>query len=90
MRPGQYPPNAWGLYDMHGNVWEWCLDWFASKLPGGRLTDPVAAGAAFQRALRGGAWHNEGALCRSGYRYLIGPLHRTVSSGLRPIIGVEL
>jgi formylglycine-generating enzyme required for sulfatase activity len=87
---GSFKPNALGLYDMHGNVWEWCMDWHPNRLPGGRTTDPVGSGTATLRALRGGAWHNEGALCRSGYRYLVGPIHRAFSSGLRPVIGVEL
>lgn len=90
VRGGLYPPNAWGLYDMHGNVWEWCGDWHPSRLPGGWVTDPVGAGSTKQRALRGGAWHNEGALCRSGYRYLIGPIFRAFSSGLRPVIARAL
>lgn len=83
---GQYPPNPWGLYDMHGNVWEWCLDWHPSRLPGGRVTDPVGEGSATRRALRGGGWHNDAATCRSGFRYLVGPIFRISSSGLRPII----
>lgn len=87
---GRYPANAWGLYDMHGNVWEWCMDWHPSRLPGGRVTDPVGAGSTRQRALRGGAWHNEGVACRSGYRYLIGPIFRLASSGLRPVIAREI
>lgn len=87
---GQYPPNAWGLHDMHGNVWEWCSDWHPNRLPGGKVTDPVGAGSVRQRALRGGGWHNEGAACRSGYRYLIGPIFRASSTGLRPVIAPAL
>ncbi len=89
-RVGSYPPNAWGLYDMHGNVWEWCVDWHPSRLPGGRVADPVGQGSTRQRALRGGAWHNEGVFCRSGFRYLIGPVFRAFSSGLRPVIAAPL
>jgi formylglycine-generating enzyme required for sulfatase activity len=81
VRGGQYPPNAWGLYDM---------DWHPSRLPGGRLTDPVGEGLPRLRAARGGGWHNDGATCRSGYRYLLGPIFRLSSSGLRPVIAREI
>jgi formylglycine-generating enzyme required for sulfatase activity len=90
VRGGQYPANAWGLHDMHGNVWEWCLDWHPSRLSGGKVTDPVGSGSVRQRAMRGGAWHNEAMACRSGYRYLIGPIFRAFSSGLRPVVAKEL
>jgi formylglycine-generating enzyme required for sulfatase activity len=56
---GSYPPNAWGLHDMHGNVWEWCRDGFTR--PGGG-TDPP------ERVIRGGCWHNPGSMCLSTSR----------------------
>ena len=62
---GSYPPNAWGIHDMHGNVWEWCRDGYADALPGG--TDPeVAVGKT--HITRGGAWNFTGWLCRSANR----------------------
>ena len=54
---GSYPANAWGLYDMHGNVWELCLDW-QGRNPGGDVTDPTGPSEGTHRVLRGGSWFN--------------------------------
>jgi len=66
---GSYLPNAWGLYDMHGNVWEWCLDWYGSDLGSGSVTDPSGAASGGDRLLRGGAWSYDAQGCRSAYRF---------------------
>ena len=63
---GSYPPNAWGLHDMHGNVWEWCRDGFTAR-PGGGM-DPLEAPTSPRRAYRGGCWHNSGSMCLSTER----------------------
>jgi formylglycine-generating enzyme required for sulfatase activity len=65
-RIGQKKPNPWGLYDMHGNVFEWCRDVYAQKLPGGR--DPDTTGTSPLRIFRGGSWCMEGSYCRSADR----------------------
>ena len=64
---GSYKPNEWGLYDMHGNVYEWCLDWWTSSLSA--ATDPVGASSGSYRVYRGGGWHSNASYCRSAYRY---------------------
>jgi formylglycine-generating enzyme required for sulfatase activity len=63
---GSYAPNAWGLYDTHGNVWEWCLDSW-SYYSAGTVTDPFVTGGA-NRVLRGGGWGGTSDVCRSGNR----------------------
>jgi formylglycine-generating enzyme required for sulfatase activity len=64
---GQKQANAWGLYDMLGNVWEWTSDWYGSY-PGGAVTDPVGASTGSNRVLRGGSWYSHARLARAAYR----------------------
>ena len=64
---GQKQPNAWGLYDVHGNVREWCRDWRGSY-PGGSVADPVGPASGEARVLRGGDWISDAGSCRSGLR----------------------
>ena len=78
---GLKKPNPWGLYDMHGNVWEWCSDWYDEKLSGG--TDPVGPDGGSFRVLRGGSWGYFPGSCRSASRSRGGPSVRNYGLGFR-------
>jgi formylglycine-generating enzyme required for sulfatase activity len=78
---GSYIPNPWGVLDMHGNVWEWCRDWYADSLAGGH--DPEGPPSGALRSKRGGAWCNVGAACRSAGRAGLGPEVRYDFLGFR-------
>jgi len=83
-RVGSYPANAWGLHDMHGNTFEWCRDWYHSKLPGG--VDPdLHLATASSRVRRGGCWADEGWPCRSAFRLRFEPERRYDHIGFRVV-----
>ena len=65
---GSFKPNAWGLYDMHGNIWEWCSDW-NGDYPAGAVTDPTGPKDGCLRVLRGGSWYMSPQGCRSARRH---------------------
>jgi formylglycine-generating enzyme required for sulfatase activity len=81
---GSYPPNAFGLYDMHGNVWEWCGDGFdENAYPNSPVNDPTGIASALDRAQRGGGWNFGGRNCRSAIRRGWPPLGRGQNVGFR-------
>ena len=78
---GTKKPNAWGFHDMHGNVWEWCADWYDNVLPGG--SDPTGPDTGLLRVGRGGSWGVVDSGCRSAIRYWSTPGYRNSCIGFR-------
>lgn len=79
---GEKKPNAWALYDMHGNVWEWCHDWL-DEYPNASVTDPTGPKSGSRRANRGGCWGNDARSCPSGLRWGDRPGFRGGCTGFR-------
>jgi len=87
---GSYAANGWGLYDMHGNLHEWCSDWWADRLTGGRVTDPqnpfvISNGPV--HTILGGTWYYNAKLCRSASRNKSSASSRYFSVGFRVVLG---
>jgi formylglycine-generating enzyme required for sulfatase activity len=92
-RVGLKKANSWGLYDMHGNVWEWCLDschwkdntYVQTNTYKEGITDPLSSTGS-RRVVRGGSWYNAALNCRSANRYGNSPAYRSTYAGLRPVL----
>ncbi|MCS7078765.1 MAG: formylglycine-generating enzyme family protein [Chloracidobacterium sp.] len=85
---GQKRPNVWGLYDMHGNVWEWCADWYGKDYyRNSPVDDPRGPGSGEKRVLRSGSWNESAFFCRAADRAFGTPTARYSGIGLRVTVG---
>ena len=81
---GEKRPNAWGLYDMHGNVWEWCQDAYDEQYQAScPIEDPAGLTQGSTRVFRGGSWCAPAGNCRSAARNWVAPLERGIDLGFR-------
>jgi formylglycine-generating enzyme required for sulfatase activity len=82
---GSFSPNDWGLYDMHGNVWEWCQDWYKSYRSAA-VTNPKGPSKGSSRLHRGGSWFSGAGPCRLANRNFSSPNARKFDLGFRLVL----
>ena len=87
---GSYGENPWGLYDIHGNVREWCANWYTGRLPGGRQKNPIGPTSGTMRAVRGGGWESEAKQTRAAFRNGALPETDSISLGFRLVLAPEI
>jgi len=80
---GKKKPNAWGFHDLHGNVWEWCLDWYQDSYEGLGVRDPTGPDSGSHRVNRGGSWYLSAFYCRASIRFWYKPDSRDDDRGFR-------
>ena len=81
---GSFAANGYGLFDMAGNVWQWCWDWYGTPYAGG--TDPRGAASGSSRVLRGGSWYNYAIYCRAAFRFSLNPSFSSSYVGFRSVL----
>jgi formylglycine-generating enzyme required for sulfatase activity len=87
---GSYPPNPFGLFDMHGNIWEWCSDYYdRTYYRNSPRYDPQGPAEGTLRVVRGGSCYNIGRFCRSAYRFGIAPGNRDIDVGMRLVMQIQ-
>ncbi len=86
---GSKSPNEWGFHDMHGNLYEWCFDWYG-EYRSFSVVNPLGALSGKGRVLRGGSYTSEGFQCRSSFRYPLTPITRAFNIGFRLVLGRPL
>lgn len=79
-------PNKFGLYDMHGNAYEWCMDWYQSNYTNLTIKDPVGPKSGLNHVIRGGGWYSDAEICRSANRSYGTPDYHNTGLGFRLII----